>query len=104
MPSITITLEHPKGNDPSAADDGDLCQDEIEVVLGYEPADPYYGADRDGNRSISVPGSYYLDKQISDSCPECNHVYSPDEEKQIFALAEAVAKEQYLDSLCPDEP
>jgi hypothetical protein len=37
------------------------CEGRIALSIAYEPPDPSYGADADGNRGIYVPGFYYAE-------------------------------------------
>lgn len=47
------------------------CEGRIALTIEYEPADPNYGADADGNRGIFVPGFYYasfIDRTCTKGC------------------------------------
>jgi hypothetical protein len=81
--TTSIEFEHGKGNEPSNLDDGDLCEDTIEIELEYEPGESNYGADADGNRGISVSGYFYSDTEAPLKCEECGHIYSDEERADI---------------------
>lgn len=44
----------------------DDCEGKVSVTLEYEPPDPHYGADADGNRGMYVAG--YWDGTAADTC------------------------------------
>lgn len=93
MPSTTITFEHGRGNEPSALDDGELCQDEIEVELTYEPTDTSVGI---------MPGDYGRDNDPPAKCEECGHFYTIEEQLQIVAQMDKAAQEYEPDEDLPD--
>lgn len=63
----------------TVADDQD-CDGKVTVVLDYEPADPHYGADADGNRSMYVAGYWY--GTADDTCT-LGHKLTAEEMKDI---------------------
>ncbi len=54
--------------------------------MDYEPADPNYGADADGNRGMYVAG--YWSGSCDDSCSE-GHTLTADEQEQVNTEAAA---------------
>jgi hypothetical protein len=99
----SIEFEHAKGNDPSNEDDGELCEDTIEIELEYEPGDSNYGADADGNRGISVAGFFTAITEAPDKCEECGHIYSEEEKSSILREMEKKAEGYEPDYAGPEE-
>lgn len=98
--STTITFEHGKGNEPSNEDDGELCQDEIEVELESEPGE-MYGQDADGNRGIWIGPSVSRANDPPAKCEECGHIYTDEELARLTAEMDKAAEEYEYE---PDEP
>jgi hypothetical protein len=59
MPTNYIEIECP------------YCHEAIRCDIEIEPADPHYGADADGNRSIYVYAYAYLTDDEPTECPHC---------------------------------
>lgn len=74
----------------------DPCEGEIEVTLEYEPADPHYGADRDGNRGMYQPG--YWSGTSEDSCSEGCILTQEEQDSAAEEAASDLAAEQEADA------
>lgn len=71
--------------------DGTPCEADVEVTLGYEPDDPNYGADADGNRGIYVHGGFYVEC-IADRC-EAGHEFTAEEAQELCRRADQAAQD-----------
>lgn len=68
------------------------CEGEVVVSLEYEPADPDYGADADGNRGIYVRG--YWTMYGADPVCSTGHTLTAEEQKEIIEQAESADEEE----------
>lgn len=59
---------------------------EIEYEIAYEPDDPNYGADADGNRGVYVKGGYYTETDPPYRCDVCKKNFTKSEREQIEKL------------------
>jgi hypothetical protein len=55
-----------------------ICDADFDIELEYEPADPHFGSDADGNRGVYIPG-YYHQADVPGECPVCKGTFAPDE-------------------------
>lgn len=95
MSSHTFSFLLPEHPDPRT--EGTTCLDvEVELTAGYEPGDPNYGADADGNRGISLPGYAYYESGLPETCPECGHEFTAEETATLELLADEAAEEEWL--------
>jgi len=80
----TITLACPR-----ACEDGDTCEADVDVALGYERGE-WYGADADGNRGEWRDGFYY----VCTIGPRCSkgHELTDEEEVELVKLAAREAR------------
>lgn len=81
MSCATLKLRAFEGNRDDGLDC--TCNAEVDVDIDVEPPDPNYGADRDGNRGVYMPGSVGIDQSAPDKCPECGYEYTKEEKQQI---------------------
>lgn len=94
----SINVSFPSHSTPDGAD----CEvEEIEVELGWEPGDPNYGADADGNRGISVPGYAFVEDELPTECPDCGVKFTA-EQMADFDKRAAKQADEYEEDYEPD--
>jgi hypothetical protein len=82
------------------------CGHEMGLIVAYEPPDPNYGADRDGNRGVFLPGRWVVEDtepcvngcEITPEDLDClAELVQDDAEDLEQALADAAADAMYDD-------
>lgn len=94
---VTILLpEHTPAND--TRDDAPDCAPEHEVAMGFEPDDPHYGADRDGNRGEFRRGAIFVDDELPTTCRVCGYRFDDIDQLEMIARAEKRAARDKADA------
>ena len=70
------------------------CGAELKISASWEPADPNYGADADGNRGMYIPGYYSLEDVECMEDPTHSERYTADAFEDACASAERVLEQQ----------
>jgi len=93
--TMTVTLSCPfpvynEGEDDTNALPHE-CGADIDVVTEWEDGDPRYGADRDGNRWMNVPGQW-----VGSHTTSCKKGHKIDgwDEQELFVQAEKIANKE----------
>lgn len=79
------------------------CTGKVGIPLTWEPPEPNYGADADGNRGVSYPGFWYCDPMPENCSAGCVLTDAQQDALDSEAIAEANSGG---DLACPifDEP
>lgn len=68
------------------------CHGNVLVEVAWEPADPNFGADADGNRGMYVPG-FWAVATIPDKCDVCGFEFTVAGKETIEREAQKIADE-----------
>lgn len=72
---------------PAPRKEGDLCEAELEVKLGYEKPD----------WTVGLHGGWYVEEGPPETCPDCGHTYTKEEYEALEAQADKAAAEYWDD-------